>query len=67
MILDNKKLFRYFLMLLISLILFFYGVIGIVAEGVLHKREITDQEVIKRATELGYIKITDVILGEDNE
>lgn len=63
-----RKIFRYSVIFIIGMTLFFYGLIDLVIED--HSmKEPTDSEIIERARELGMVGIDEVILEdlENNE
>jgi sulfur relay (sulfurtransferase) DsrF/TusC family protein len=60
-----KKLTRYFLFMLIGLFLISYGVISL-ATGKVVKEELTDDEIISRAKDLGMVEIRDIYINESN-
>ena len=68
MYINIKKIYRYFALLVIGLSMVFYGVIDMVLED--HSMDqISDQEVIERARELGMVGINELYLEklEENE
>ncbi len=68
MYINIKKIYRYFALLVIGLSLVFYGVIDMVIED--HSMDqISDEEVIERARELGMVGINELYLEklEENE
>jgi methionine synthase II (cobalamin-independent) len=61
---NRKKMFRYFLLLLVGLTLTVNGLIGYYYDTAKFKNAITDEEVIERAKALGYVEIKEQIEGE---
>ncbi len=66
MSLNLKRMSKYLIMLLIGLSLIFYGMIKIVIED--HSmKEVSDEEVIRRAKELGFVEIKELYLKDLEE
>ncbi len=63
MYINTKRLYRYFVLLIIGFSLLFYGIINLVIKD--HSMEtMSDEEIIERAKDLGMIGIDDKILKE---
>ncbi len=63
MYINTKKLFRYFVLLIIGFSILFYGLINLVIED--HSmKTLSDEEIIERAKDLGMMGIEDKILKE---
>lgn len=61
-----KNVTKYFVMLLIGFSLLFYGIIGMVIKDK-SMTQITDNEIIEKAKELGMVSINEVFLRELEE
>lgn len=66
MYINMKKIYRYFILLAIGLSMFFYGVIQLTVEDK-SVVELTDDEIIERARELGMISISEYYLEKTKE
>jgi hypothetical protein len=62
---NGKKLFTYYLMLLIGLSLVFGGMLTYYAQERAFDAKISDEEIIERAKDLGMIEIKDKINNGD--
>ncbi|MCH4890525.1 hypothetical protein EZV73_23290 [Acidaminobacter sp. JC074] len=66
MYINMKRIYRYGVLLVIGLSLFFYGLIQMTIED--HSmKEPSDAEIIERARELGMISINEYYLEKDSE
>lgn len=65
-IVNIRRLFRYWLLLIVGLSLIFYGIIGYYENRQMIKLNISDEEIIQRAKELGMIEIKDHIIEKTN-
>lgn len=63
---NMKNVTKYFVMLLIGFSLLFYGIIGMVIKDK-SMTQITDNEIIEKAKELGMVSINEVFLRELEE
>lgn len=62
--LNIKKLFKYFTMLLFGFSILFYGIVEMVIKDK-SSVEPTNTEIMKKAEELGMVRINDIFLKED--
>lgn len=65
LIYDVKKIFSLFLLLILGLSLLFYGIFSYTIDMKMYKMEMTDQEIIERAKDLGMVEIKEAL--EENK
>ncbi len=66
-IVNIRKLIKYWVLLVIGLSLIFYGVIGYYENRQLIMQNISDEEIIERAKGLGMIEIKDQVLDNTSK
>lgn len=64
---NTKRMFIYFILLIIGLSLMAYGVMSYYDDRRTFDMTISDDEVIQRAKELGFVEVKDKIDGEKDE
>lgn len=64
---NTKRIFCYFVLLIIGLSLMTYGVLSYYDERRTFEASITDEEIILRAKALGLVEVTEKIKGESDE
>lgn len=67
LIFNSKKLFTYFVMLVIGISLMFYGVLSYYEDFRVFSNTISDEEVIMRAKALGMVEVKDLIKDDGND
>lgn len=65
-IVNIRRLFKYWLLLILGLSLIFYGIIGYYENRQMIMLNISDAEIIERAKDLGMIEIKDQIIEKTN-
>lgn len=64
---NTKRMFIYFILLIIGLSLMAYGVVSFYDDRRSFEAVLTDEEIILRAKALGLVEVTDKINGEKDE
>lgn len=64
---NTKRIFIYFILLIIGLSLMAYGVLSYYDDRRTFEASISDEEIILRAKALGLVEVTEKIKGESDE
>ncbi len=67
LIFNSKKLFTYFVMLVVGISLMFYGVLSYYEDFRVFSNTISDEEIILRAKALGMVEVKDLIKDDGND
>lgn len=67
LIFNTKRVFIYFLLLVLGLSLMVFGVISYYYETKSYENSITDEEIISRAKALGMVEVKELINTEEEE
>ncbi len=67
LIFNTKRIFIYFLLLIIGLSLMAYGVLSYYDDRHSFEASLSDDEIILRAKALGLVEVTEKIKGEKDE
>jgi uncharacterized membrane protein YidH (DUF202 family) len=64
---NTKRMFIYFILLIIGLSLMTYGILSYYDDRRTFDRALSDEEIIERAKALGLVEVKDKINGEKDE
>ncbi len=56
-VLNIKKMYKYFVMLILGLSLIFYGLMSFIIDQTQFKNVMTDEQIIERAKDLGMVEL----------